>query len=90
GIGIVSAASSTAAFPQERLVTDGVHAILEGTSQSAPHVTGILALLLEHEPTLTPTDVRDILSRTATQDEFTTRTYGSVPGTDATSWWGYG
>jgi serine protease AprX len=37
-----------------------------GTSFSAPQVAGAIALMLEVNPTLTPADVKEILSRTAT------------------------
>src|SRR2546430_10368276 len=37
-----------------------------GTSFSAPQVTGVIALMLEANPNLTPAQVRDILQRTAT------------------------
>ena len=37
-----------------------------GTSFSAPQVAGAVALMLEADPTLTPAEVKDILSRTAT------------------------
>ena len=37
-----------------------------GTSFSAPQVAGAVALMLETNPSLTPADVKDILSRTAT------------------------
>jgi serine protease AprX len=37
-----------------------------GTSFSAPHVAGVIALMLEVNPQLTPAQVRDILQRTAT------------------------
>jgi serine protease AprX len=37
-----------------------------GTSFSAPAVAGTIALMLDADPTLTPTRVRDILQRTAT------------------------
>jgi serine protease AprX len=37
-----------------------------GTSFSAPQVAGAIALMLEMNPNLTPADVKDILSRTAT------------------------
>jgi len=33
-----------------------------GTSFAAPHVAGILTLLLERDPNLTPNELRDILS----------------------------
>jgi serine protease AprX len=38
----------------------------DGTSFSAPQVAGVIALMLEANPSLTPAQVRDILQRTAT------------------------
>jgi len=37
-----------------------------GTSFAAPHVAGVIALMLERNPNLTPADVKRILQRTAT------------------------
>jgi serine protease AprX len=36
-----------------------------GTSQAAAHVTGVIALMLQENPTLTPDEVRRILDETA-------------------------
>jgi subtilisin family serine protease len=44
---------------------DGVHGLLRGTSQAAPHVTGACALLLELDPTLTVDELREILRASA-------------------------
>jgi subtilisin family serine protease len=53
-----------------------------GTSSAAPHVAGLAALMLSYNPSLTHTQIREIILNTASQDEFT----GPVPNTN----WGYG
>jgi subtilisin family serine protease len=52
-----------------------------GTSQSAPMVTGIVALMLERDPELTPEQVRELLRETALP---------SADGSAPSDAWGYG
>ncbi len=48
-------------YPLEK----GAHASLSGTSMSAPHVAGAVALLLEARPDVAAHDVRDLLQNSA-------------------------
>ena len=48
------------------------HAVGQGTSYATPMVTGVVALMLQVNPRLTPQAVQTILSRTATLDNHTT------------------
>lgn len=52
----------------------------QGTSQASPHVAGVAALILEKNPTLTPDDVRNVLTSSA-------KDLGA-PGKDDTFGWG--
>lgn len=46
-------------------VTDPYYASISGTSMAAPYVSGIVAVLLQADPTLSPADLEDILEDTA-------------------------
>lgn len=67
GVDVVSANASTGSMH------DGMHdefqpyyTVASGTSMSCPHVSGIIALMLEADPTLDWKDVKEILENTAT------------------------
>ncbi|HEY0261649.1 MAG TPA: S8/S53 family peptidase, partial [Chitinophagales bacterium] len=56
-----------------------------GTSMSGPMTSGIVALMLEAHPSITPTQVAQILAQTAIIDTFT----GALPA-EGTNLWGHG
>jgi hypothetical protein len=56
-----------------------------GTSMSAPVVAGVVALMLEADPTLTPAEVKEVIRLTARTDVHT----GAIPPGGSTRW-GYG
>jgi subtilisin family serine protease len=62
---------------------DHFFGLMQGTSMSAPVVTGTIALWLEANPNLTYDQVIDIMKETAINDEFTAENGG-------TKAWGYG
>jgi serine protease AprX len=75
GVDIVSTRTLTGALPPLEAQHDAetldpaqlpFYTHMSGTSMATPHVAGIIALLLEANPHLTPAQVKDLLERTAT------------------------
>lgn len=64
----------------EMIVTGGKHQVMQGTSMAAPHVSGVLALMLERNPTLDYTQAFNILTETSVKDSYTGSTSGNVYG----------
>jgi len=59
-------------------VDDGKHAVLQGTSIAAPHVTGAIAMMLQQNPNLNPTLARQLLTANTRRDTQVTNA-GAVP-----------
>lgn len=64
------------------ITADGQHVAWKGTSASCPFTAGVIALMLQKNPTLDAAQVRSIITRTARRDEHT----GAVPNPQ----WGWG
>ncbi|GAB4292590.1 MAG: hypothetical protein Kow0090_06550 [Myxococcota bacterium] len=82
GSQIIAAFSSDSGEFQENTRIDRNHIVMEGTSMASPHIAGVVALMLQANPRLTPEGVKEIFRLTARRDEFT--------GEDANEVWGYG
>jgi len=64
------------------ITDDGFHLAWAGTSASSPYTAGVIALMLQKNPSLDANQVKEILKKTAIRDELT----GATPN----PYWGYG
>jgi subtilisin family serine protease len=75
GMGIASALSDQASIIPPLILPDSSHYISQGTSMAAPHVSGVVALMLENLGALPASEVLDRLTSSARSDYQT----GTVP-----------
>lgn len=87
----ISSFTSQSYTPQDIITTvpfngrNYVFLKFSGTSMSGPMVTGIVALILQANPTLNAAQIKEILRQTAREDIRT----GTLPDTGSTQWgWG--
>ncbi len=85
GQAVVSCLSSTITPTASDVVEPGLYQKNQGTSMSAPVVTGSVALLLQANPTATYAQIKAAIANTATKD-VQTEAVGITPNTV----WGYG
>lgn len=65
---------------------DNYHRMVFGTSFAAPHVVGVIALMLQMNRYLSPNEIRTILTTDARQDRFT----GTIDKQTGSNLWGWG
>ena len=70
-------AGSAAAAMKSRQVPELPYITLQGTSMATPFVAGVIALMLEREPRLTPEEIQQRLRATARRDRETGRVWGA-------------
>lgn len=59
----------------QRVDQSGKYVTIQGTSMAAPFVSGVVALLLEREPTLTPEEIKQRFRITARRDKDTSKVW---------------
>ena len=84
--GLFIAAARSSDVPPSDSDPDQYHRVLAGTSMAAPHVAGVVALMLQYNPQLTSREVRSILIEGANLDDFT----GFIESPRGSDEWGWG
>jgi subtilisin family serine protease len=81
---VASALASTA--PPRYSDPDNYHQVFYGTSIAAPHVAGVIALMLQVNPYLSPNQIKNILERGGREDSIT----GTIDKSTGSPMWGWG
>jgi len=84
--GLFIAAARSSDVPPSNDDPDQYHRVLAGTSMAAPHVAGVVALMLQYNPQLTSREARSILIQGANLDDFT----GFIESPRGSDEWGWG
>jgi hypothetical protein len=84
GANIAAARASNA--PEKHSDPDNYHQVGSGTSLSAPHAVGVIALMLQMNHFLSPNEIRTVLTEDARQDQFT----GRIDSETGSPLWGWG
>jgi len=84
GKGIVAPRSSDTRASESD--SDDFYTIKAGTSMAAPHIAGVVALLLQYNFYLSPNQTKSIIRSTSKQDERT----GEIDPAKGSTVWGYG
>jgi subtilisin family serine protease len=82
--GTIITSARSSAVPEQSNDPDAFHRILAGTSMATPHVAGVIALILQYEPSLQAMAIPSIIRQTARLDADT----GLL--TTGSPIWGYG
>ena len=82
----VTAALSSDASGLRGYAVDPTHVSLSGTSMATPHVSGVIALMLQWNPSLSPDSVKQLLRQSARLDSNT----GRINKTTGDFTWGWG
>ncbi|MFA5833449.1 MAG: S8 family serine peptidase [Bacteroidota bacterium] len=83
GQAIVAARAATVSFSDPVLIApSGKYVVEQGTSMASPHVAGLVALMLQAKPSITPEAIRSAIISAARKDAST--------GNSASAQWGNG
>jgi Subtilase family/Bacterial Ig-like domain (group 2) len=90
GMMLMSTRSRAMFTPSQLLAPSRQHRVELGTSMSSPHVAGTIALMLQHDPDLTPAEAMSALTSTAATDAFTRHDWSDGSTGVPNEQWGWG